>query len=113
MAPTSAGLACGSWLEVMLGLLRAGSLEAPGVSSAHLVPVLHRKGTSPFRWGSLTACSEHTPVTESQGGLCLQEKLTNQHCRQTCSAKWDLCRPGSRAAPGLEAHSHTECAFDG
>lgn len=113
MAPTGAGLACGSWLEVMLGLRRAGSLEAPGVSSAHLVPVLHWKRTSPFRWGSLTACLKHTPATESQGGLCLQEKLTNRPCRQTHSTKWELCRPGSRAALGLEAHSHTKCAFDG
>lgn len=61
---------------MMLGHLQAGSLEALGVSSPGLVPVLHQ----PLQVGP-DGPADHVfraqPAVARQGGLCLQEKLPN------------------------------------
>lgn len=72
--PIGSGFARGTWLEVMLGHPRAGSLEAVGVSSPGLVPVLHQ----PLQAGPdgpADRVFRAQAAMESQGGLCLQEKL--------------------------------------
>lgn len=78
--PTGYGFARGTWLEVMLGHLLVGSLEALGVSSCRLGACALPGGPQPLQPGP-DGPADHAfraqPATEHQGALCLQEKLPN------------------------------------
>lgn len=78
--PTGSGFAQGTWLEVMLGRLRVGSLEALDVSSPRLGACAPPGGPQPLHPGP-DGPADHAfraqPATECQGGLCLQKKLPN------------------------------------
>ena len=89
---------------MMLGHPRAGSLEAVGVSSPGLGPVLHQP-LQAGPGGPADRVFRAQAAMERQGGLCLQEKLPHWPRRQPCSARRGSCWPGSRAALGLDAHA--------